>query len=586
MAIAAFAFFGIGYTMYSMYQQEQEWGYLPILLLLFGWTAKLLGLGESFGKSTKHWKLISLGTLSGVLLSIGFPPIPFILTLFVAFLPILYIEDYFYQKEGIHKWQVFKYSFHAFLVWNILTTYWVCNTAFIPGVVAITLNAVFMALPIMAYHQTRKILDSKFRFPAFISYWIAFEWVHLNWEISWPWLTLGNAFAEFHSWVQWYEFTGVFGGTLWILGLNVLFYKLWQLAISSQWNPKKIVPKIFLPLGLLLAPIALSLLMYYNYTEEGKTTEVVVIQPNYNPHYEKFRVPQTQQLERFIRLADTQVDDNTDFLIFPETSFRRVDAGRLEANPQIAQLKAYLKKYPKLSLITGISSYRVLTDEKQYTKATRTQIRGKDTLHFEAYNAAIQLQEGMPTPLYQKSILVPGAEFMPYHQYLFFLKPISDKLGGSLEGHATQKERETFANKDGIRSGTMICYESIFGNYSKGYIRNGAQFLNIITNDGWWDDTAGFRQHLRFASLRAIEYRRSIARSANTGSSAFINQRGDIQQATDYEVEAAIKQEIFLSEEGTFFSVWGDLIARIGLFLALLLVLNTIAKSYMVEKKQ
>jgi apolipoprotein N-acyltransferase len=57
-----------------------------------------------------------------------------------------------------------------------------------------------------------------------ITFWIAFEFLHYNWELTWPWLTLGNGFAAKPQWNQWYEYTGVFGGSLWILVSNIALY--------------------------------------------------------------------------------------------------------------------------------------------------------------------------------------------------------------------------------------------------------------------------------------------------------------------------------------------------------------------------
>ena len=116
------------------------------------------------------------------------------------------------------------FAYNAFVIWNILATYWVANTAFVAGIVAIFLNAFLMAVPFWAFHKTKKIMP-KLGFAAFVVYWITFENLHLHWEISWPWLTLGNAFSQFPSWVQWYEYTGAFGGTLWALLANVLIFK-------------------------------------------------------------------------------------------------------------------------------------------------------------------------------------------------------------------------------------------------------------------------------------------------------------------------------------------------------------------------
>jgi apolipoprotein N-acyltransferase len=101
------------------------------------------------------------------------------------------------------------------------------------------------------------------------------------------------------------------------------------------------------------------------------------------------------------------------------------------------------------------------------------------------------------------------------------------------------------------------------------YIRNGADFITIITNDGWWGNTPGHRQHLAMASLRAVETRRAIARSANTGISAFINQRGDVLQATRYWEQAALRGELRLNRELTFYVRYGDYIGWAAVWLSL-----------------
>ena len=119
------------------------------------------------------------------------------------------------------------------------------------------------------------------------------------------------------------------------------------------------------------------------------------------------------------------------------------------------------------------------------------------------------------------------------------------------------------------RQAPVICYESIWGNYVSKYVKKGAQFIAIITNDGWWGNTSGKDQHLQYAKLRAIENRRWVARSANTGISGFINQRGDIVQQTKWWQPAALNQEINLNEEITFYTQAGDIAAYLGLVLAL-----------------
>ncbi len=153
-------------------------------------------------------------------------------------------------------------------------------------------------------------------------------------------------------------------------------------------------------------------------------------------------------------------------------------------------------------------------------------------------------------------------EILPYPEMFGFLTQLIFDLGGTSGGYGRQKERTVFRHEQDIRLAPAICYESIYGEFMTEYVRAGAQFITIITNDGWWGNTPGHRQHLAFSSLRAIETRRCIARSANTGISAFVDQRGDIRQATKYWEQTAIRARLPANDEVTFYVRYGDVIGR------------------------
>jgi apolipoprotein N-acyltransferase len=576
-----------GYLMYSRFQAQEFWGYWPILLWSSLWVFVVVATESRFSKNPKKWKLLGLSTATGVLLSLGFPPIPLTSLMFVAFVPLLIVEKEISNfREGTSKWEVFKYSYNAFIIWNILTTYWVTNTAFIAAFVAISVNSLFMTIPFVLFHQVGKKLNQKMKWAAFIAFWITFEYIHLRQELSWPWLTLGNSFAEFPSWVQWYSFTGVFGGTLWILLSNVLFYKVISLYYFNKIPIS--LKKLSNPLLFVIIPILVSLVIFYTYKEDGDQIEVVIVQPNYEPHYEKFSMPETVQFKQIMNLAYSGATKETDYLLYPETVFGSFKINDLGNNIVARDLKSFISIWPKSKLVTGVRAYKIYKKGEHHSKAVRTQISSatQDTTFWEAYNAAIQFENGVDSiQIYKKSILVPGAEFFPYRKFLWFFKPLVDQLGGTMAGYGTQEDRGVFTSKEGISVAPVICYESIFGEYMTGYIRNGAQAIFIMTNDGWWDDTAGHKQHLRFASLRAIETRRSIARAANTGISCFVNQRGDILQATKYGEANFINGKITLNNKRTFYSTWGDIIGRIAIFLSILLLLNAFVKGVMPEDR-
>ncbi len=578
---------GTAWHMWQLTVQMGLWSYFPLLLFLFGWLTIVFIWEPRFSKHPQKLKLMGLATLSGVLLALGFPPFPLTFLMFIAFVPLLMVEQAIAdQQAGPAKWEVFKYSYHAFVIWNVLATYWVANTAFVAGFVAMMLNSFFMTIPFVLFHQTKKMMNKQMAWFAFVAYWCSFEYIHLYWEISWPWLTLGNSFASFPTWIQWYEYTGVFGGTLWILLANILLFKI---VNTYQENKKFEFQAITKTATLILLPIAISLAIYFNYENKGRAIDVVVLQPNFEPHYEKFHESEKNILKRFTELSRSALSKETDYLVFPETSFGGVNVRNiLTSQRSMREIKKMVDEYPNLKLISGVGARKIYKDGEAFSPALRTHVRAPgDTIFWEAYNAAIQMTAGsQDADLYLKSKFVPGAEFLPYRNIFFFLKPLIDKLGGTLAGFGTQPERSVFKSADGTAIAPVICYESIYGGYSSNYVKKGANAMFVVTNDGWWDNTAGHQQHLAYSSLLAIETRRGIARSANTGISGFINQRGDLSLATKYGETAAVRGSIQLNDDITFFVRWGDLIGRVSLFITIILLLNTFVKGKIASREK
>ncbi len=595
--------------MHSLNQQQELWGHLPLWFFLGLWGCVFfLLLSRNAGNSLalRPW---GLAALSGLLLWAAFPPMPFAFLAFVAFVPLLYLEEIL-QQESVDRKSFFPYLYLSFLLWNLLSTYWVANSALVAGATAILINSFFMTLPWLAWRWTKRHISGVglFVLPA---YWLAFEYVHFHWQLSWPWLSLGHTFALYPSLVQWYEYTGVLGGSLWVWLGNLVVWRLLPFLPFGKWSGRengflvegkskarflvekllgKPLPPVLIPVLqavlVFLIPAGLSLNRYYTYQERNsrqETVEVVVVQPNFEPHYEKFNIPRRVQLDTFLALAERLLTDSTDYLLFPETSFGNIRDDRIAKEPITRSLQAWLEKHPGVKLLTGLAAYHVFAPGESHSPYVREMRSSRgETVYWEAYNAAVQLQAGQSEfVLYKKSKLVPGAEFLPYRKFLFFFKPLVDKLGGSIGGYAAQEKREPFfCEEKQLAVGTQICYESIYGEYSTAYVREGANLLFIMTNDGWWDDTPGHRQHLWFGRLRAIELRRDMARSANTGISAFINQRGDISQATRYGEPAVIRAALHPNDSFTFYTRYGDLIGRLAAFVSVLFLLIALVNKY------
>ena len=243
-----------------------------------------------------------------------------------------------------------------------------------------------------------------------------------------------------------------------------------------------------------------------------------------------------------------------------------------------------------MNIITGISSRKVFQPGEPLSVTARkfTQDEGYTgaDMYYDSYNTALFVAHDSTLQKYHKSKLTPGVENMPYLNVFPFLKKFAIDLGGTTGSLGVNPEQTPFIFRDGLKIAPCICYESVYGEFMNSFIQNGANVIFVITNDGWWGNTPGHRQHLLFSVLRAIETRRSIARSANTGISCFINQRGDISQRTEYWVPAVIRQKINANDKITFYVKYGDYIGRIFLLVAALFALLTISTSLRNRKRK
>lgn len=477
------------------------------------------------------------------------------------------------------RWLVFVWTYVGFVGWNALTTWWIWHASPAGSVAAIMLNALFMAVVWLLFHITRQQLGNAMGYFSLPLYWLAFEFLHLRWELAWPWLMLGNGFAKAPWLVQWYEITGTMGGTFWVLMSNILIHRfIWRLRTERlegvvttwRWSALKI--------ALLIAiPAMWSLWRFSSYTSSTRTAEVVVVQPNVDPYNVKFSKKPMELVQELLSLSESQLTPETEWLVWPETAIPGgMDVNNLDSFHQVKAIKALLDNYPGLTLVTGIDGYEVY-DREQPTATARWSNHWE--FWFDSYNTAIRVGGGLPPGYYHKSKLVPGVERMPYPHLFRFLERYTIDLGGISGSLGLQKERTVFFNGDSTGVAPVICFESVFGDYVATYIRNGAQAIFIITNDGWWSDTDGYKQHLAYASLRAIETRRSIARSANTGISCFVDERGIIRMKTDWWVEAVIRDTITLNDRTTTYVRYGDVLGRLAVLLGALMLLYTLVSS-------
>lgn len=509
---------------------------------------------------TPTMKNLLLATLSGILFSISWTTYGFPIFIFVAFIPLLFVEINVRKSFKNKKLRVLGLSYLTFLIWNFITTGWLYYADLFGMLFANLVNSLLMSLVFLLYHISAKRFSQKLSLTFLATLWISFEYLHLHWDFSWSWLNLGNVFSENISWVQWYEFTGTFGGTLWVLLINIFVF----LGLLKGKTMKQILPKFALFVGF---PIVVSLLMFHFYEIKGEQKEVIVLQPNIDPYTEKYDYTNSSITQLLLEETDKLITENTEFVIAPETVLaENLPFDRFLYSDVPQTLRAYINKHPKAQFLWGIDTYDLFTDE---TKATIQSNKLREGLWGNFYNMAIFMNDDYQLQKYYKSKLVVGIETFPFKPVLEpILGNVMLDMGGTVSMKTTQKERSVFTGNDGTKVAPIICYESVYGEYVTGYVKNGAEFLAIITNDAWWEETQGHKQHLSLARLRAIETRRDIARSANTGISAFINQKGEITSQTKYNEKTALLGNVTLNQKQTLYILLGDYIAKISVLMA------------------
>lgn len=452
-------------------------------------------------------------------------------------------------------------------VWNVSTTWWIWNASPPGAIGAFLANSLLMCFPWLGFKIAKKWLGERIGYLALIAFWMCFEYIHLqDWGLSWPWLTLGNAFATHPEWVQWYEYTGTSGGSLWILLINILLF----LHVKNNWNRAtgKSYKNLSASLLLLVLPISFSIISTIRMKLPGRQSNVVVVQPNIDP-YEKVSEAAgsfENQLQKLIALSEQQLDSNTALIVWPETALytaSRIDELGLKENFFLNPLWSFLSRHPNVSLFTGIESFRMFNARTKYSEEFNGQ-------HFESYNGSMIIDSSGAQSFYHKSMLVPGVETLPW--FLKFIEKWFEKFGGTSAGYAKQNERTVLTAKGGFIIAPSICYESIYGEFMSKYVRNGANLICIITNDGWWKKTPGHKQHMNYARLRAIETRTWVARSANTGISCFIDPYGTVINPQPYNTSTAIKLSFNPSNRKTFFVKHGDILSKVMVVLSILLL--------------
>ena len=521
--------------------------------------------------------LVGLAISTAVLLGLSFPPFPIGVLACVGFVPFLLLTDNI-QTYG----RFFRYSYFTFFLFSVITLYWVGGFThlkdpylMLAGGSLLLWQPFFFTLPASLYYFIRKRINNQFAPIAFPFIWVTFEWLYALGEFAFPWLTIGNTQTYNLEKIQFIDITGVYGISLWVLIVNMLIYFLLQ---SLMKNKSRRIRNTF------LTAIVLVFVLPNFYTptvDKERLTKITkrninvgIVQPNIDP-WDKWEGANTltgrwKQVQNYLQLIGENANDSTDIVVLPESAI-------------LLNLPSFYQQFYEFKNITDslnvavISGYaKVKYYEEMNAPVTSSVIKGTN-VRYDSFNSIMFTEPGTnEVQSYSKMRLVPLAERIPYAEKVpFLIEPLRWGVGISNWGKGSDSTI-FYSHKFNVKFLAMVCYESIFPEFVSSFVNKGAEFLVFITNDSWWGNTSGARQHQQYAVLRAIENRRWVVRCANGGISSFIDPFGNAYDKTGMYVQAYIQHKIMPLTERTYYSQHGDWLARICASITLIMFLFSI----------
>ncbi|MFA5011798.1 MAG: apolipoprotein N-acyltransferase [Ignavibacteria bacterium] len=540
--------------------------------------------------------------ITGLSLALAFPPINIYTLYFIGIALLIYTV----HNSGNFK-QVFLRSYFTFLSFEMVTVSWISLSGLREGAdkfliaggfITIVIHSALLTLPLVLYYYTQKRLAAYLKSAVVFTLpfiWVTIEYLYALPEVSFPWVTAGNAFTTALHKIQFIEITGVYGISFWVLNIGCLLYLIIEKAsVSKESLPvflkrKEVIYISLIIIVLFFLPDIYSITAKSYNKHNGNYSEgklrISIVQPNVNP-WKKWGSKQNELVNDYVELL--RVTDSasvkSDLIIFPET-----------ATPFYLLNDYYTDKYDlikntidsiKTPLLIGTPDLVYYNDSiiaKPDSKINKTSGQ-----KYDSFNSAVLInpyEERVSHQKYAKNKLVIASERMPYQEKIPFFRDII-RWSVGISSFQVGRDTTIFKLGDKAEFNTAICYETIYPEYFASFVEKGSQFSVIITNDGWWGKLFGTHQHKQFAVLRAIENRRWIARCGNTGISCFLDSYGNIYDETEINQKAIISGDIGLSRDITFYTRNPYLFPDILLIITVLIFIAAITERILKRKVQ
>jgi apolipoprotein N-acyltransferase len=524
--------------------------------------------------SNAFFRTFFLPFLSGLLLGISFPTCPSLHLeplAWIALVPLLLSLE---SEERFGTF--FRKVWVTMFLFSLISLWWVCLATFVGGVLTVFVQSFFSTVPLVAFYHIRKRTGFRFALLALPFIWTGWEWAYMQQDFSLGWLTLGNSQSNFLWMVQYADIFGVWGISLWVMAFNVCVV----LLVRGRESVPARAGIVTLMIVMVVSPLLYARQVFLGAGAESgsPSVRVTLVQPNIDPHEKWAGMSAEETIYRLYSLSRQAMDDKRrpELIIWPETAipfYIRDPENRFYMNSvrhMVARWNA--------PLLTGFPDEEPVVAASAGGSVAAASVDASAPQARAAYNASmLLLPDSGREQIYRKMRLVPFGERVPYSEYFPWLEKMSFSLSG-ISSWAKGREATvmTFRSSRGeqVRMANIICYESIFPGLVTQFVRGGAQFLTLVTNDGWYGTSYGPWQHAAIGKLRCIENRRAMARCANTGVTLFYDTCGRTRAETPWWQESTLAADVPLENRMTFYTAHPDLVplACLGISGALVIV--------------
>jgi apolipoprotein N-acyltransferase len=486
---------------------------------------------------------------SAVLLILSFPKINQAYFTWIALVPILY------ALEGKSAYQTFLAGllcgcifYTGLIYWIVVVTTTYGGLIYPVGIFVMLLLVTYLSLYCGLALSLSRFIEEKtsFSLPTILPFiWVALEYVRSFLFSGFPWESLGYAHYQSRLLIQCSDITGVYGISFLIVYVNASLYLL------LRGIPVKKIPWKESVLATLMITVALCYGTWRlddirKITAASGKIQCGLIQGNIDQGIKWNRAFRNHAIARHQQLSREALYRNTRLLIWPESSTPFYFQSEIDYQEAI------------FDIISDKDVFLLLGSPSIEVRAGR--------LH--NFNSAFLLSPSRKVVgRYDKIHLVPYGEYIPLKRFFPFINKMVVGIGDFSSGNSI-----ALLGLPEASFGVLICYEIIFPDLTRRFVKQGAQFLVNITNDAWFGKTSAPYQHLSMAVMRAIENRRYIARAANTGISAFIDATGEIKSTTALFTESFLTGTIAIVGVKTFYTTYGDVFALLSALLSLVLL--------------